>query len=33
MSYFFKWSVKNALIDIGIAIYEKQGFVVQIFDS
>ena len=28
-----KWSVKIALIDIGIAIYERQGFVVQIFDS
>ena len=33
MSYFFKWSVKNALNDIGIAIYERQGFVVQILDS
>ena len=33
MFYFFKWSVKNALIDIGIVIYERQGFVVQIFDS
>ena len=33
MSYFFKWSVKNALTDIGIAIYERQGFVVRIFDS
>ena len=26
-------SVKIAQIDIGIAIYERQGFVVRIFDS
>ena len=28
-----KLSVKIALIDIGIAIYERQGFVVRILDS
>ena len=33
MFYFFKWSVKIALIDIGIAIYERQSFEVRIFDS
>ena len=31
--FFLQWSVKIALIDIGIVIYERQDFVVRFLDS